>query len=103
MERINNFFVQDDKVFTLPVRSNVNKLLNEFDIEEETVIFSEVTSECWKATRYLIKTRELQKVYDGFSEVFATREEAEAALIAHNEEVVRNLKAAEELAKKGML
>lgn len=94
MEKINNFFVQDDKVFTLPVRSSVNKILNVVDIEEETVIFSEITSECWKATRYLVKTRELQKVYDGFSEVFASREEAEAALVAHNEGVVRNLKAA---------
>ena len=103
MERINNFFVQDDKVFTLPVRSNSDKLLNVYDIEEETVIFSQIVSECWKATRYLVKTRELQKVYDGFSEVFATREEAEAALKAHNESVRRNLRAAEELAKKGML
>lgn len=99
MENV-RFFVQDDKVFTLPVRKSVNKILNKYDIEEETVTFSEVTSECWKATRYLVKTLELQKVYDGFSEVFATREEAEAALIAHNEEVVRNLRAAEELAKE---
>lgn len=99
MENV-RFFVQDEKVFTLPVRKAGNKILNEYNIEEETVIFSEVTSECWKATRYLVKTLELQKVYDGFSEVFATREEAEAALKAHNEKVVRNLKAAEELAKK---
>ena len=100
MERIDKFFVQDDKVFTLPVRKNINKILNQYDIEEETVIFSEVTSECWKATRYLVETRELQKVYDGFSEVFATREEAEAALKAHNESVRRNLRAAVELAKE---
>ena len=99
MENV-RFFVQDEKVFTLPVRKAGNKPLNQYDIEEETVIFSEITSECWKATRYLVKTRELQKVYDGFSEVFATREEALAALKAHNEEVVRNLKAAEELAKE---
>ena len=100
MERIDRFFVQDDKVFTLPVRKNNNKILNKYDIEEETVIFSEITSECWKATRYLVETRELQKVYDGFSEVFASYEEAEAAMNAHNQEVRRNLEAAAELAKK---
>lgn len=100
METINKFFVQDDKVFTLPVRKNVNSFLNQYDIEEETVIYSQVVSECWKATRYQVATRELNKVYDGFSEVFATLEEAEAALAAHNEKVARNLKAAEELAKE---
>lgn len=95
MENI-KFFVQDEKVFTLPVRKNSNKILNKYDIEEETVIFSQVISECWKATRYLIKTRELQQVYDGFSEVFASYEEAEAAMIAHNQKVVRNMEAAKE-------
>ena len=102
MENI-RFFVQDDKVFTLPVRKNVNKILNKYDIEEETVSYSQIVSECWKATQYRVVTRELQRVYDGFSEVFASREEAEAALEAHNQEVVINLRAAEELAKKGML
>ena len=99
MENI-RFFVQGEKVFTLPISKSTNKILNIYDIEEETVSFSRVISECWKATRYQVKTEDLQTVYDGFSEVFATREEAEAALEAHNEEVVRNLKAAEELAKK---
>ena len=99
MENV-RFFVQDEKVFTLPVRRSVNKVLNKYDIEEETVIFSQVISECWKATRYLVRTRELNKVYDGFSEVFASYEEAEAALVAHNKDVRRNLIAAEELAKK---
>jgi len=92
MENI-RFFVQGEKVFTLPI-SSTNKILNIHDIEEETVSFSRIVSECYKATRYQVKTEDLQAVYDGFSDIFSSYEEAVAALKAHNEEVVRNLRAA---------
>lgn len=104
MENV-RFFVQGEKVFTLPISKSTNKILNIHNIEEETVSFSRVISECNKATHYQVKTEDLQTVYDGFSDIFASYEEATAAILTHNEEVVRNLKvkAAEELAKKGML
>lgn len=93
MENV-RFFVQGEKVFTLPISKSVNKILNIHDIEEETVSFSRIVSECYKATRYQVKTEDLQTVYDGFSDIFASYEEAVAAIIPHNEKVVRNLKAA---------